>query len=244
METSIIIRTKNEQKWVGTALEILSNQTYKNFEVVIVDSGSTDKTLNIIKNFNTKLNIKLIEIKPEEFSFPHALNIGCQNAGAKKYFVFMSAHCLPISNTWLEDGLKNFTNDNIFGVYGHIQALPDGSIWEKIIFSTIVVKLLCLLKIKTTNRKATMGIMGFTNAIIRREFWDRENFDENYGYGGEDHVWNKSQFQKGYIAIKDPKFSVAHSHGLGLLKFIKQVRYWDYVSKNPCQFKPVEFRKE
>lgn len=50
-EISIIIRTKNEEKWIGENLKRLANQTYKNFEIIIVDSGSTDETLNIINNF-------------------------------------------------------------------------------------------------------------------------------------------------------------------------------------------------
>src|SRR5271157_2226095 len=118
METSIIIRTKNEDKWVGKVLKRLSEQTYKDFEIVIVDSGSTDKTLEIIKNFN----VKLFQIKQENFSYPYALNYGCERALGTKYFVLLSAHSLPLSKTWLADGLKNFTNEKVMGVYGMMQA--------------------------------------------------------------------------------------------------------------------------
>ena len=40
METSIVIRTKNEEKWIGGVLDMLYKQTYTNFEITVVDSGS------------------------------------------------------------------------------------------------------------------------------------------------------------------------------------------------------------
>ena len=69
---SFVIRTKNEEKLIGKVLKSLWDQTYKNFEVIIVDSGSTDKTLEIVKKFP----VKLIEIKPKEYNPSYALNLG------------------------------------------------------------------------------------------------------------------------------------------------------------------------
>ena len=99
-ETSIIIRTKNEEKWLGECLKKLREQTYSDFEIIVVDSGSTDWTLEIAK----KSDARIVQIKPEEFSYPFALNVGCRHATATEYFVILSGHSLPISRTWLEDG--------------------------------------------------------------------------------------------------------------------------------------------
>ncbi len=144
METSIIIRTKNEEKWLGKVLEKLSEQTYKDFEIIIIDSGSTDKTLEIAKKFNTKI----FQIKPEDFSYPYAINYGCERAQATKYFVILSAHSIPISKTWLADGVSDFINDKVLGVYGMMQALPDGSWAEKLFWNGFKVKIACLLNYK------------------------------------------------------------------------------------------------
>ena len=46
---SIIVRTKNESFWIGKCLHEIKNQTYKNYEVIVVDNSSTDKTFAIIK---------------------------------------------------------------------------------------------------------------------------------------------------------------------------------------------------
>ena len=53
MQISIIMRTKNSDWVVGQTLKSLYSQTFQDFELIIVDSGSTDNTLNIIKiNYN------------------------------------------------------------------------------------------------------------------------------------------------------------------------------------------------
>src|SRR3989344_8698376 len=104
IETSIIIRTRNEEKWLGTVLEMLAGQTYRNFEIIVVDSGSTDRTLSIARKFPTEI----YEIPFEDFNYPYALNFAIAQAHAEKYIVLLSAHSIPISSTWLSDGLENF----------------------------------------------------------------------------------------------------------------------------------------
>jgi glycosyltransferase involved in cell wall biosynthesis len=55
---SVVIPTKNRAKDLLTMLTSLTKQTYKNFEVVIVDGGSTDNTSEIVESFRDKLDIK------------------------------------------------------------------------------------------------------------------------------------------------------------------------------------------
>lgn len=242
-ETSIIIRTKNEEKWIGENLKRLANQTYQNFEIIIVDSGSTDKTLDIVSQFSGELNIRVFKIKPEEFSYPFALNYGVKQSLAEKYLVFLSGHSLPSSKTWLQDGLKNFTDKKIMGVYGFVLALPDGSVWEKLIFNKYLCKIRNIFKKQIIIEKGAMGVMGFTNAIIRKDLWKKRNFNEEYGYGGEDGEWANYWFDKGYKVMRDIKFSVYHSHGLSYRQLKQQWVYWRSVDK-PQPFKPLDFRKK
>ena len=55
---SIIIRTKNEERWIEQCLKKIFDQSYDNFEVIIVDNNSKDNTLQKTK---TNLDDKLIE---------------------------------------------------------------------------------------------------------------------------------------------------------------------------------------
>jgi rhamnosyltransferase len=238
-ETSIIIRTKNEQRWIGTVLEKLFKQTYKDFEVLIIDSGSTDKTLEIAKEFP----VKIIQIAPEDFNYPYALNYAISHSQATKYIVSIVAHALPISNTWLSDGIENFSQfDKVCGVYGLVEALPDSTFWDKALqngWSFIYRHIYPRQKI---HKKAYMGVMGFTNAMFLKELWDKQHFDENYGAGGEEGPWIQYWFDRGYIVIQDVKFTVKHSHYLGLLGWIKQYKEWLSLAK-PKPFRPLTYRK-
>lgn len=238
METSIIIRTKNEEKWIGAVLEMLRKQTYEDFEIVIIDSGSTDKTLEIAKEFS----VKLIQIPQEEFSYPHALNVGCRAAVGEKYFVFLSAHSLPAHESFIENGIKDFIDEKVIGVYGPMRILPDGSVWEKIYFDIACPMLEIFTPEKMVIRKARMGVLGFTHAIVRKDLWEKHNFDEAHGLGGEDQEWVEYWTKKGMIVVKDKKFKVMHSHGLGLIAFIQQWINWSRISK-PHPFKKLDYRK-
>ena len=49
VEISIVIPTKNEEKYIGPVLDHLSNQTFNDFEVIVSDGNSTDKTKAIVE---------------------------------------------------------------------------------------------------------------------------------------------------------------------------------------------------
>ena len=223
MKASIIIRTKNEQKWLGSVLRMLETQTEKDFEVVIVDSGSMDNTLKIANEFSRKLDLKIHNIPANKFTYPYACNYGSSRASGK-YLVFISGHSVPISNKWLESGLSDFTDKGIAGVYGSVKALSDASVWEKIFYG---------LDCKSSKKKiikARIGVLGNTNAIIRKDLWLKHQFDEKYKSGGEDTAWARYFLNQGFSIIRDPEFTVRHSHQLGLFALIQQIRHWHYVA--------------
>jgi hypothetical protein len=86
-----------------------------------------------------------------------------------------------------------------------------------------------------------MGVMGFTNAIIRRDLWEKRKFNQDYGQGGEDSDWANYWFQQGYVAVLDEKFTVRHSHNLGPVGWFRQFQHWKSIAC-PRPFKPLSFR--
>ena len=78
MKLSIIIPNYNSEKWIEKCMDSILNQTYLNYEIIIVDDMSTDNSVDIIKNYINEhiyANIKLIELNKK------AYNGGTRNIG-------------------------------------------------------------------------------------------------------------------------------------------------------------------
>lgn len=196
---SFVIRTKNEEKLIGKVLKVLFQQTCQDFEVIIVDSGSTDKTPTIVKKFP----IRLIKIKPKEYNPSYALNLGITKTKGK-YIGIISAHSVPISKTWLKDGLTNLKRKpEIAAVAGHYTENPIG-------YHCQALGRL-LFKFERRPREEFCPWMTNTNSLIRKACWQEYPFDEKL-FGCEDYDWACEMIARGHNIIKDPQFSVFHSH--------------------------------
>ena len=73
-KVSVVFRSLNEEKWFGDALDACREQVCEDFtfEIVLVDSGSTDRTLKIAESHDARI----IHIKKSEFTFGRSLNLG------------------------------------------------------------------------------------------------------------------------------------------------------------------------
>lgn len=69
MKFSIVVPTLNEQKYIGTVLKGLKAQTFKDFEVIIVDADSEDKTLEVIEQNKGDLDIRVVQPHQRGVSF-------------------------------------------------------------------------------------------------------------------------------------------------------------------------------
>lgn len=112
---SIVIRTYNEERYLEELLQAIHSQNVGDlrYEVILVDSGSTDKTLEIARNFNCRI----VNIKKSEFSFGRSLNIGCA-AAQGDYLVFISGHCVPTNEFWLNNLVQPLISGDIALTYG------------------------------------------------------------------------------------------------------------------------------
>jgi len=91
---SIIIRTKNEERWISSCLRAVFDQTYKNIEIILVDNCSTDQTVKKAQEYP----VKLVEIS--EFLPGKAINDGIR-ASSGEIIVCLSGHCIPTNSRWL-----------------------------------------------------------------------------------------------------------------------------------------------
>ena len=95
---SVVFRALNEEKWFEDALKACRAQDLPGWtiELVLVDSGSTDRTLDIAEAYGCRIT----HIKRADFTFGRSLNYGCEIASGE-ILVFISAHCIPAATDWL-----------------------------------------------------------------------------------------------------------------------------------------------
>ncbi len=90
---SVVMSVYNGEKHLNEAIDSILSQTYENFEFIIIEDCSTDKTLEILKEFKEKDNrIKIIQKEKNEGpkGFIKNLNLGL-NMAQGKYIARMDA---------------------------------------------------------------------------------------------------------------------------------------------------------
>lgn len=196
---SIIIRTRNEERWISQCLKSVFNQDYKNFEVILVDNESSDKTLEKARQFKIK---KIVNCK--DYMPGNTLNLGIRESSGE-YIVCLSGHCIPTNERWLSNLLKNFDEADVGGVYGRQEPLAFTSDADKRDLALIF----------GLDRRVQLKDSFFHNAnsMIRRAVWEEVPFDEKLT-NIEDRVWAHKILQKGYKIVYEPLASVYHYHGI------------------------------
>jgi glycosyltransferase involved in cell wall biosynthesis len=96
MKLSVIITTYNSEEWLAKVLEGYCNQTEKDFEVVIADDGSTEKTQQVIASFSSKFSYPIVHVwQPDEgFQKCRILNKAVLKTNTN-YLLFTDGDCIP-----------------------------------------------------------------------------------------------------------------------------------------------------
>jgi len=107
---SIVISTLNEERFVGSLLEDILNNTYKDYEVIVSDSGSTDKTGDVVEWYTADyLNMNCIHASEKGVAV--ARNNGAAHAKGK-YILFLDAD-VRLTDTFLENSVNEMEHRNI-----------------------------------------------------------------------------------------------------------------------------------
>ncbi len=197
---SIIIRTKNEERWISRCIKKILDQKYKNYEIIIVDNYSTDNTIEKLSKFNVKKIVKIKKYLPG-----YAINKGIKEADGE-FCVILSAHCLPAKNTWLSSLVNTIQeNKNYAAVYGKQEPMEFSSNSDKRDLF-LIFGLDKRVQIKDT-------FFHNANSIIRKDIWEKYKFD-NYVTNIEDRIWAKKIINKKFNIVYQPDANVFHYHGI------------------------------
>jgi GT2 family glycosyltransferase len=195
---SVIIRTKNEERWIEPCLNMVFKQTHGNIEVVIVDNGSTDRTLDRARRYPCKV------VNIDEYYPGRALNAGIR-ASEGSIIVCLSAHCIPVNDPWLAELIVPLRDDRVAGAYGRQEPLPFSSDEDKRDLLTVFG-----LDPKLQNKDP---FFHNANSAFLRATWERFPFDENVT-NLEDRVWGQKVISAGLRIAYTPEARVYHWHGI------------------------------
>ncbi len=212
---SIIIPTLNEEKYLPQLLSDLCNQTYQDFEVIIVDGQSKDKTVTKATIYQKKLDLKIITSQIQNVCYQR--NLGSSTAKSD-YLIFMDAdNRLP--NYFLQ-GIKYRLDSSPFDLFT-TWILPDGKDMGSLAISNIIN--LWLDVQQNTNEPWLIEAM---LVIKKRIFQSLKGFDVNIHINeGYDLVSRAIRKKYLYKVYKDPAytFSLRRLKKVGAFKTISSV---------------------
>ncbi len=211
MKVSIIMRSKNEMPYIKYSLMMLTKQTVRDFELLVVDSGSTDGSWETALEYHPQI---AYQIKPEEY-IPGKV----MNAAAKKcsgdILVYNNADCIPQNEYWLQNLIKPFEDPEVVAVFGnqitrpnaipiirkdYERAFGDGAIHSK-----------------------WKHFFSMATSAVRRSVWEEYPFYENIQYS-EDIEWSWRMKQMGKRIVYVPDAIVEHSHNYTLKQTVKRFK--------------------
>lgn len=198
-ETSIVIRAYNEERHLPALFDGLERQAYRDFETIVVDSGSFDHTREIARRGAHRV----VTIKPEDFTFGHSLNVGIQ-AGQGRFIVIVSAHTAPTGPDWLEKLVAPLADSQTAMVYGRQMGPPGSKFGERMDFErTFGARPKVLVPPEFFANNA--------NSAVRRGLWEQHPFDEALP-GLEDIEWAKYWMERGHRVVYAPEAAIYHIH--------------------------------
>ncbi|MGH8914239.1 MAG: glycosyltransferase family 2 protein [Acidimicrobiia bacterium] len=195
---SIVIRCFNEAEHIGKLLSELKRQSLTDYEVIVVDSGSDDGTLEIVQGEDVILE----HIRKDEFSFGRSLNLGCR-AASGEYLVFISAHCYPEHEDWLSNLLAPFADEKVAVVYGKQRGITESHVSEQQIFKTWFPD--------ESVPRQDGPFSNNANAAVRRSLWEQHPYDETLT-GLEDVAWAQRVMRDGWWVSYRADAGVIHVH--------------------------------
>lgn len=195
---SIVIRAYNEAQHLGRLLEGIKQQTVKDVDVILVDSGSTDSTVAIAESYGAQI----VRIPSAEFTFGRSLNYGIK-AAKRELVIIASAHVYPVYPDWLETLLSPFQDEQVALSYGKQRGPEFAKFSEQQIFHQWYPGI--------SNLKQETAFCNNANAAIRKNLWKENQYDETLT-GLEDLAWAKWARDQGHVISYVAEAEIIHVH--------------------------------
>ena len=227
---SVVVPVYNRPDEIAELLETLVSQTFKDFEVVVVEDGSTVPCEQEVKSYSDRLDIKYYVKENGGQGF--ARNFGYEKATGD-YFIVFDSDCL-IPNHYLQ-AVNDYLQEGYVDAYGGPDSFhPTFTDLQKAISHTMTSGL-------TTGglRGGKVRVGGFHPRSFNMGI-SREVFEKTKGYRipfmGEDMEFSKRIIDSGFKTALFPDAFVYHKRRTSLGKFSKQLKYFGRARVNLSRF--------
>lgn len=230
-DISIVLLTYNGDTYLADVLaSIFAQITRFSYEVIAIDSGSSDRTLEIIR----KYPVTLIQISNHEFGHGRTRNLGVRYASGQ-YVIFLTQDAMPANEYWLGNLVRPVAEDQrIAGCYGRQIPRPNCDPWEARDICIGAGPVSALKRVdfqdrfqKETYRAHRSRFISFSNvsSCIRKSVLESLPFSENIVMA-EDQEWCKRAIEIGHTVVYEAASVVYHSHNHSLKMIYR--RHFDY----------------
>jgi len=213
---TVVVLTRNGLPLIEECLSVLlAQETSWPFEILVIDSDSTDGTLELA----CSLPIRVIEIQPHEFNHGDTRNLGVREAKGK-FVVNLVQDAIPDNMQWLARLVAAAESDGVAGSYGReLPRTSDTALVRLHMAQALGQKLEPMRQELPSDRtwlelnpwdRFQLSSFRDTCSCLRREVW----LDHPYKriHYGEDLDWGKRVIQAGYALVYEPRAAVYHSH--------------------------------
>jgi glycosyltransferase involved in cell wall biosynthesis len=216
---SVIIPVLNGEEYLAEVLEaVLGQQTDAELEVLVIDSGSTDRSLEIARD----AGVNLIEIPNSEFQHGRTRNFGMRNTRGE-LVAFLTQDATPASPHWVEAYREAFRlDDHVGAAYG--PHLPRPGV------NPLMARLLTEFFAgfspeggPVVHHKGDLTFLSNSNSCLSRAAWQQIPF-RAIPYA-EDQAMGADLLEAGWTKVYMPEAAALHSHDYGLVESWK--RYFD-----------------
>lgn len=200
-KVSVIMRCKNSDWVIAEALAGLHSQTFTDFELIVVDSGSTDKTLEIVN----KYPCRLIEIEATQYYPGAVLNMAIKEAKAD-IIVFQNSDGVPLCQHTLQRLVDAFDDENVHAALTRQLPRPEADTWVRKDYA---------LSFPDAEETPPWIRLSLPMAALRKSVWEKHNFYTD-AWASEDTEWGEWAVQNGYNIKYVKDAIIMHSHNYTL----------------------------
>jgi len=233
---SIIIPLYNRPQEIKELLETLTTQTYKNFEVLVIEDGSKIDAANIVKSFEDTLNVRYFVKENAGQGF--ARNYAFERAKGD-YFIIFDSDCL-IPDDYLEI-VNNSLAENWLDAYGGPDAAHESFTPTQKAISYAMTSPFTTGGIRGNKKRLGQFHPRSFNMGLSRQVWEKAG-----GFiitrSGEDIEYSIRIHSMGFKIGLIPSAKVYHKRRTNFLQFYKQLHFFGRARINVYKFFPNELK--